>query len=128
MKTIGYIEVKELPGISSDNGDNGYDNIHYSEAGIYWLQNMYVGSFAVVNGEVDAFAVYIITCSKEVLGLKGEPPTTMPQTLLPGEILVKPELPQELMHEVISTDIFLKALALAMNQNTNNSVMEEILK
>lgn len=129
MKIAGYIEVIELFNIHTDDEENtnAWDAKHYDHPGIYWLPNAYDGSFAIVSSQADDdLIVHIVNCSKDNIGIKDRPQKTNP--LLPGEVINRPEFPKDIIHEVISTDIFLKALALAMNQNTNDQVVGEILK
>lgn len=133
MKIKGYIEVTELDLNDSDCCDGS----KYPHPGLYWLPNAYGGSYALVHSDPPNFAVFTIAVPKDHLKLKysittkaskSNPydPPIMPKS--DGDLYFNPCGSFEL-HSVISTDIFLKALALAMNQNTENSnIIEEILK
>lgn len=135
MKIAGYIEVIEL----DLNNENYCDGNKYPYPGLFWLPNAYGGSYALVHGDPPQYAVFTIAYPKDHLSLKDTITTKSPLKRNPFEPPIMPQPgsdpnfnPYDLgsykTHEVISTDTFLKALALAMNQNTNNCVMEEILK
>lgn len=131
MKVAGYIEVIEL-----DLDEADYcDGAKYPHPGLYWLPNAHGGSYALAHGSHPPYAVFTIAYPKDHLPIKDS--ITSNKNPFDPPIMPEPGSDPNFnpynfstykTHEVISTETFLKALALSMNQNTNNQVIEEILK